>query len=163
MPKTIDYNSVENQRIKSAFVQREVMTCFSYEMDAVLNASSEGAKDLPMWDEIENLYVRVCPHCGEPFEDVSGEAMQETCQSCGQRDRDNDAETEMQEIFEWWIVTNWLYEKLKEKNEPVLEWGNNYYWGRTCTGQAIMLDWVISEICAEMEILQGQKYEWKNV
>jgi len=65
-----------------------------------------------------------------------------------------------QEIFEWWIISEFLYRKLKEKGEPVLEWGNNYYWGRTTTGQAILLDRVISEICFDMGILEGQKYSW---
>ena len=68
--------------------------------------------------------------------------------------------SEPQEIFEWWIVTGFFYGKLKAKGHPVLEWGNNYYWGRCTTGQAIMMDGVISEICAEMEILDGQKYSW---
>lgn len=62
------------------------------------------------------------------------------------------------EIFEWWIVSEFLYRKLKEKGYPVLQWGNNYYWGRCTTGQAILLDYVISSICEEMEILEGQKY-----
>lgn len=66
------------------------------------------------------------------------------------------------EIFEWWIISEYLYRKLKEKGYPVLEWGNNYYWGRCTTGQAILLDWIISSICEEMEILDGQKYSWSK-
>ena len=64
------------------------------------------------------------------------------------------------EIFEYWIVSEFLYRKLKEKGYPVLQWGNNYYWGRCCTGQAILLDYVISKICEGMEILEGQKFSW---
>jgi len=66
------------------------------------------------------------------------------------------------EIFEWWIVTKYLYQKLKEEGCPVLEWGNNYYWGRCTTGQAILLDHIISVICEEMEILEDQKYSWEG-
>ena len=33
-------------------------------------------------------------------------------------------------------------------------------WGRATTGQAILLDGVISEICSDMEILEGQANEW---
>jgi len=60
-----------------------------------------------------------------------------------------------------WEVDN-IINQLKEKGHPVLEWGNNYYWGRCTTGQAILLDYVISKICEEMEILQGQKYDWSK-
>ena len=53
---------------------------------------------------------------------------------------------EPQEIYEWWIVDSWLLGKLKEHGEHILctEYGS--WWGRTCTGQAIFLDEVISEI-----------------
>ena len=50
------------------------------------------------------------------------------------------------EIYEWWFVTSWLYEKLKKHNEPVLDCDYGYLWGRTCTGQAISLDGVIEQI-----------------
>ena len=68
--------------------------------------------------------------------------------------------TELQEIYEYWIVTPWLGEKLRDKGEPVLERWGGWIWGRTCTGQAILLDGVISEICYDMGILEGQPHEW---
>ncbi len=74
-----------------------------------------------------------------------------------------DNEEDAQEIFEWWNVSEFLYNKLKEKGEPVFTPNNfNYFWGRTCSGQAILLDSVISEICNEMEILDGQKFSWSK-
>ena len=82
-----------------------------------------------------------CPHCGA----IHGE----------------EPETEPQEIYEYWIVSPWLGEKLKDKGEPILERWGGWIWGRTCTGQAILLDNVISEICYEMGILDGQPHEWK--
>lgn len=152
-----DFNSVENQEIKSQFVKREVLTCFSYEMDAVLKASSDWAEKenpLPSWDDIENLFTDTCPECG-----YDGESdIHHNCPEC--KDKQIEMESTPAEIFEWWIVTEYLYNKLKAKGQPVLEWGNNCYWGRCTTGQAIMLDHVISEICSDMEILDGQKYSW---
>jgi hypothetical protein len=142
MKNKIDYNSHENQRIKSDFIRREVFTCFSYEMDEILK------KEIISYEDIENLYL----DCEKHYKDLgydSAEAMQ-------------DDGADMQEIFEWWIVSDWLYEKLKAKGEPVLEWGNNSYWGRCCTGQAIMLDSVIDNICSDMEILEGQQYSWSK-
>lgn len=158
-------NSIKNQEIKGQFVAREVKTCFSYEMDAILKAE---AKDLPTWEDVENLYGYRCPDCGEVVrESVTDDTRANgghifNCTSCEYTAPDTElCDEEPQEIFEWWIVTEWLYEKLKAKGEPVLEWGCNYYWGRTCTGQAILLDGVITDICADLEILEGQKNEWK--
>ena len=71
-------------------------------------------------------------------------------------------ETEPQEVYEWWIVSDFLYNKLKDHNEVVLTDGYLTFWGRSCSGQAILLDNVISEICNEMEILDGQKYSWAD-
>jgi len=136
----MDGNSVVNQKIKGAFVAREVFACFSYEMDEVLK------KGTVNYEDIENLYL----DCEKHYEDYgyeSAEAMQ------------NDG-ADIQEIYEWWIVSSFLYEKLRTRGEPVLEWGNNCYWGRTTTGQSILLDCVITSICREMEILDGQKYSW---
>jgi hypothetical protein len=59
----------------------------------------------------------------------------------------NDAETdEYQEVFEWWAISNWLAEKLKEHQEPILDNDYGTWWGRTCTGQAIKMDSVIEDI-----------------
>jgi len=56
-------------------------------------------------------------------------------------------------------VSDFLLGKLKANNEVVIDTTPNI-WGRTCSGQAILLDSVITRICAEMGILEGQKYSW---
>ncbi len=70
------------------------------------------------------------------------------------------ASGEMRKIYEWLHVSNCLHDSLREKGEPVWNDGQVYVWGRTSTGQAVSLDDVISEICSDMEILEGQKNEW---
>lgn len=50
------------------------------------------------------------------------------------------------EVFEWYKVTGFLASDLKEKGEVIIEAFNSFYWGRTCTGQSVILDWVIQEI-----------------
>lgn len=67
---------------------------------------------------------------------------------------------ESKEIYEWYVVSNYLGEKLEKKGEPTINDGYTTYWGRTTSGQAILLDHVISEICSDMEILDGQKSSW---
>ena len=68
------------------------------------------------------------------------------------------------EIYEHWIVSDWLARKLEEHGERVLrDFFGMTIWGRPTSGQAIFLDYIISEIAAEMGILEGQENEWKNV
>ena len=62
-------------------------------------------------------------------------------------------EAELQEIYEYWFekFTPNLGERLREKGEPwlLLSVRAVGYEGRTCTGQMISLDDVISAICYE--------------
>jgi hypothetical protein len=60
------------------------------------------------------------------------------------------------EPLEWWLVTGWFGEKLKGYGEVFVEIFGETWWGRTCTGQAILLDYVIGKIGEDMEILEGQ-------
>ena len=56
-----------------------------------------------------------------------------------------------QEIFEHWIVTSWLADKLEAKGETVVRdfYGLTVYC-RPCTGQALHCDHVIQEIYNEL-------------
>lgn len=69
-------------------------------------------------------------------------------------------ESEPAEIFEWWAVSSFLFEQLRDNGYCVVDAGSCHIWGRTTTGQAILLDGVITRICAEMEILEGQANSW---
>ena len=43
-----------------------------------------------------------------------------------------------------------MVDKLKERGYLVTEWMGLTIWGRQCTGQAILLDYVINCICSEL-------------
>ena len=64
------------------------------------------------------------------------------------------------EALEHWIVTRWFADKLADKGEITGELFDFHIWGRQCSGQAILLDNVVAEIAAEMQVLQDQKYDW---
>ena len=83
-------------------------------------------------DNIENLYI-TDEATAKDYGFDSLEAMQE-------------AGEDLQEIYEWWFVSRWLYENLRKAGEPVIDSNYGYLWGRTCTGQAIFLDAVIENI-----------------
>jgi hypothetical protein len=71
-----------------------------------------------------------------------------------------DLESETKDVYEWWQVSTYLAEKLRKLGHPVIT--GDDIWGRCTTGQAILLDHTITIICAEMEILEGQKYDWSK-
>jgi len=156
-----DYDSSINQEIKRKFVQRDVYCCVTSMAEYILSKSWEDG-DAPFgYDDITNFYMPKCSECRSNygFEETDTKAYK--CENCGHIVEDKDElDTEPQDIFEWWMVDSLFAEKLEEKGEPVLL--DEGIWGRTCSGQAILLDWVISQICYDMEILEGQKYEWKR-
>ena len=74
-----------------------------------------------------------------------------------------DLEPDINEALEHWIVSDFLAEKLEAKGEMILDdFLGLTIWGRICSGQSILLDGVISEICEDMEILDGQAYSWAD-
>ena len=52
--------------------------------------------------------------------------------------------------------------KLKEHGEMIIDTGWHYVWGRGCSGQAILLDWVVGKIAEEMGILEGMEHDWSK-
>lgn len=63
----------------------------------------------------------------------------------------NNIEPYEREIFEHWIVSDWLADKLAEKGEKVdKDFCGLTVWARTTTGQGIANDWVIEQIVADL-------------
>ena len=57
---------------------------------------------------------------------------------------------ENSEIMEWWLVTPYMAELLKEKGEVILSYYDCYWWGRQTSGQALYMDGVIQEIAEQI-------------
>lgn len=55
---------------------------------------------------------------------------------------------EEREIFEYWICSDYLIRKLADYGEAVIICEN--IWCRTCSGQAIHMDWVIQQIAKDI-------------
>jgi hypothetical protein len=53
------------------------------------------------------------------------------------------------EVFEWWLIPYWLSEKLRKKEEVILQACHCYWWGRT-QFTPIEDDEVINGICEEL-------------
>lgn len=126
----MNYNSDTNQSIKDKLVSREVLANVNALAEFCLRAE------------------HALPRADIPFTS---------------EDLKNNTEDEngyFPEVLEWWIVTEWLYEKLNAENEVVVEVGTGYLWGRCCSGQAISMDRAIDRIAESMGILEGQEYDW---
>ena len=54
------------------------------------------------------------------------------------------------EVLEWWLVTPYMADMLKEKGEVILSDYDCYWWGRTTSGQALYMDGVIQEIAGQI-------------
>jgi hypothetical protein len=52
------------------------------------------------------------------------------------------------EIYEWWRVDSWLASQLEEVGECVLDNAYGYWWGRTCTGQQMIMDGSLQDVAA---------------
>lgn len=69
---------------------------------------------------------------------------QTLCEDCG-------IEPYQREVFEHWIVSDWLADKLAAHDEKVdKDFAGMIVWARTTTGQGIASDSVIEAICAEL-------------
>lgn len=139
--------------------KEEAMNCYY--------ADEEDREDLDEEDMIREAWI--CPFCDDEF-DTEEEArkcichFRETLYKCTDCDKyvlESDADEDANEAYEWWFVTGWFAEKLAEHGEMVIQGWHNV-WGRGCTGQAILLDWVIAQIAMEMGILEGQEHDWSK-
>lgn len=130
-----DVNSSNNQRIKAKLVEREVIMLASDIVDVLYSDSHED-----IIDAINEAKSIVEIHSDD--QDIAE----------GERNI---------EVFEWYFVNEMLADDLEKRNEVIVRHFNSPLWGRQGTGQAILLDSVISEIATDMEILEGQVNEWK--
>lgn len=98
-----------------------------------------------LYEDIENLYV-TDEEILENFDDSKED--EEITQEEFIRDYRYNG-YDQKEIMEWWLVSDWLLDKLKLKNEAFIDNDYGEYWGRCCTGQSIYLDCVIQELAYE--------------
>lgn len=170
-------NSTNNQTVKRRLVDREVITSASY-MISELQTNERYLEDLqdvllgydyrtPVEEYIYCMDLDECveylesePSEGETLEDLR-KAVWEYVEKYDEVESFayvNDIEPHMIEALEHYIVTRWFANKLEEKGEMIIKDFMGFdIWGRQCSGQAILLDSVISEIASDMLILEGQE------
>lgn len=139
------------QRQLDDFVSREVYICQTSLVEELLNL------DDPLvsisWDDIVNSTFKACDKCGgDLIKDTEAHNSPYTCDMCEDKVAADQADNRLEpaEIFEWWIVSDWLADKLEVHGEPILKSDYGTWWGRTCSGQAISMDSVIEDIYKEL-------------
>ena len=53
---------------------------------------------------------------------------------------------QLEDILQWWAVSQFLGEKLREEGEAIVFYEDFCLWGRTTAGQAIEMDAVVQRI-----------------
>ena len=92
---------------------------------------------------------------GESFKtnEALGELVEQVAELYAPRivSTDEGEEYDYEEVFEAWSVSGWLADQLEERGERIVrDFGNHNVWGRTTTGQAIAIDYVIEQIAASV-------------
>lgn len=55
------------------------------------------------------------------------------------------------EVLEWWLVTSWLCWELSSIGEPIIDNDYGTWWGRTCSGQGVIMDGTLQKIAANQD------------
>lgn len=113
-------------------------------------------KEIFEYDEIENLYPKMSDEwLGERMSELmeidekTGErtnATQDDYREWATEEWEENNGQEAQEVFSWYLISDFLAEELKKHNEPILSNEYGTWWGRTTFGQSIEMDSVIEDI-----------------
>ena len=131
----IPFNKVDNstlQDIAKDLVKHHVLSCQSSLVHELFN------KEFISYEDYQNLYMT--DEEIKKYLNASTEEEIEEIRNSGE---------DMNEVYEHWLVSDWLLDRLKEENEPILETDFETWWGRCTTGQSIVLDHVIQKIAYE--------------
>ncbi len=158
------------QHVDDMIVRREVLYCQSMLVDELLKTEALGFQ----WEDIENnesyivdgedyspqewenhvneirdeideleFSLREVQEGTEMYDNLTADlqAMQNTLDMF-----ENDYDIEPAEVYEWWLVRDWLARKLRERGQCLIDNDYGTWWGRQTTGQSIHLDKVICDI-----------------
>ena len=105
------------------------------------------------WDEVENLYpdpskwsVQECMGWIQEHTDIDTDEPMGGREGILEAIGDN---ADPAEPLEWWAVSEWFANKLREHGECILDNDYGTWWGRTTSGQSVVLDGVIQRIAVE--------------
>ena len=128
----IAFNDIESgimQDITRNFIDKHILACQSHLVSELMS------KEVISIEDYINFYKS-----DKTIKSDYGVKTEEEIQEL----RDNGEDT--QEIFEHWLCSDWFISKMKKQDDPILETNIGTWWGRTCTGQSIYLDYNVQEL-----------------
>lgn len=112
----------------------------AWELTAPVPDYEEAAREAGWRQDPEGRWAAECADDGPVMADTAEEAC-----------AIDDIEPYHREVYEHWIVSDWLAGKLAAKGEKVdYDFAGLTVWARTTTGQAISVDWVIEQIVEDL-------------
>lgn len=160
-------------RTPDDLVRMEVHYCVSSLVSTLAGGYGEiitpkGARSDDLGDMIEQAFELACP-----IDDWEEAALQDGwgqlddgtwtratdegadeapyCDTAREACEHDNLEPYQREVFEHWIVSDWLAGKLAEHGEKVdTDFAGLTVWARTTSGQGIAMDSVIQRICADL-------------
>jgi hypothetical protein len=126
--------------------------------------ATDWEEDLPTWYQyhereldqvtsdviIYNVSYLISALYNSDVQDVSDEDLSELMWKVDESFEEEGAEPTYSEALEHWIVTDWFGDELKKRGEMVGEILNLTIWGRTTSGQAISMDYVVQDVLKDI-------------
>lgn len=148
--------SATGQNAISRWMDEKVLYCQSVLVSELLNEFLPNTQNRYSWDEVENLYddsmeavEEFLAYCDDITDEEREEILELPFDEREAKARDLGWEPEPKEIYEWWLVSRYFADKLREVGEPVFEAYGCVWWGRCCTGQWLGMDSVIVGLARE--------------
>lgn len=153
-----EQNTAELREARAVrLIETDLLLCQSALIDRLIRfcpAAGETADDpiegFNLCEDVDNLYPDPSDWDIEECRDWLNDHVE-----IGSMDADSDVDNwrqevtdnaEAAEIMEWWAVTSALCVNLRSIGEPVLDNDYGYWWGRTCTGQSVIMDGTIQRV-----------------
>ena len=144
-------NQGDVQQLAESLFRNDVLACQSCLVDELLKENREGFQP----EDIENIFADpeewTLDKCRDWLDDhgIEHPDPEGSPKVEDWRDtiRDNDYG---QEVLEWWLVTSYLMERLREIGEPLIDNDYGEWWGRTCSGQSVIDDGTLKEVATSM-------------
>ena len=130
------------------------------ETDELTSELSEDLKTVQKFDNLESIKGLKCEHvinnliAYESISDLMG-VISESLENI----KETPGDSIPLEYYEVFAVSDYLANKLIEKGETVLDFGNLWGWCRSVFGQSVHLDNVISVICEDLGLLKTKEEE----
>lgn len=163
--------------LSNRYLQHYVLQCQTAIVNFVLAQGYESPDPHLSWDDVTNLEVDADAMDGKAAAEYINDELGGDWESLIDRTAYNDGfpidddfklepddldpddiailqeyirdHAEPREIYEWWLVDEWLAEQLNGIGESTVTDGQCHWWGRGCTGQTILLDGTLQKIAAK--------------